>query len=178
MMIYHSKYKVIFLDIDGVLNSELWARFCYNRRHKRKHKHNNLLCPYLINKLAKYCKNHNIKLIISSSWRCGSYNKTIEDFQRYKQLNPILEYIIGVTPYCEDRMRGHEIDVCMQILNDNELYNKYKVLFKERFIIENYVIIDDDNDMLQSQLNNFVQTSFWDGLSKKHYKNINKIFNI
>jgi len=43
-----------------------------------------------------------------------------------------------------DICRGHEIKYWLDNTNDN---------------IESYVILDDDDDMLDSQLNNFVKTS-------------------
>lgn len=60
--------------------------------------------------------------------------------------------VIDITPYCariqvdesyESVERGYEIE---------EWLNKHPE-------VENYVILDDDDDMLDSQLNNFVRTS-------------------
>lgn len=175
-------YRIIFLDIDGVLNSELWARFCYNRRHKRIHKHNNLLNPNIINKLGKYCKIHNIKLVISSSWRLYPYQDTIDNFKKYSQLSPLIEHIIGITPYAKSRIRGEEIDWFIKILDEfNNNTGKYKEwygCYKENFIIDKFVIVDDDDDILNKQLKNFVHVNFWNGLCKKDYVKINKILAI
>lgn len=168
--------NVIFLDVDGVLNSELWARFVYNRRNNHSKKHNNLLDPQRINKLAKYCKTHDIGLIISSSWRWSTYFETFKSFMNHDELHPIIPYIVGVTPYCESRIRGKEIEACVDCLHNH--FDEYSYLFKYRFTIDKYVIVDDDNDMLESQLDKFVQTSFWTGLTNKNYTKINKIFGI
>lgn len=44
--------------------------------------------------------------------------------------------------------------------------------------ISNYVIIDDDSDMLEYQMTNFLQTDFRIGLTKNDYPKIKKILHI
>ncbi len=172
-------YRIIFLDIDGVVNSEIWARFCYNH-YKRNRKHNNLLNPYQINRIAKYCENHNCRCIISSSWRWGNYSDTIIDFSKHWQFKKLIPYIIGITPSIESRHRGSEINYFLQAMNDDELFNKWNFsrYIKEKFHIIDWCIVDDDEDMLEDQLPKFVHTRFWTGITNKNFKQMNKIFNI
>jgi len=49
---------------------------------------------------------------------------------------------------------------------------------KEDFVISNYCIVDDDNDMLEFQKKHFVQTNPWTGLTKKDYRKIKQILNV
>lgn len=44
--------------------------------------------------------------------------------------------------------------------------------------ITNYVIIDDNSDMLESQMKNFLQTDLKTGLTKNDYPKIKKILHI
>lgn len=155
--------KVIFLDIDGVLNSAMWAERIAKNRDVYKH----IYIPEwqdinAINLLKNHICNHNIKLVISSSWRLSTVEETKKDFNRYnfiKQLNP---YIIGVTPYKESRHRGEEI----------------KAYLEEHPEIENWVIIDDDTDILPEQAYRFVWINNYYGLRPGDLHNVQNIFDV
>lgn len=129
--------KVVFLDIDGVLNV-----YCRNRDEFGCcfHKHFESNLQMIIEKT-------NAKIVISSTWRMSG----LSIMQKMWMQRKLAGEIIGITPCCSeindvefyDKVeRGHEIQ---QWLNNN--------------IVENYCIIDDDNDMLESQKNNFVRTA-------------------
>ena len=167
--------KVIFLDIDGVLNSERLM----NRRISEGFKsdcdeelyHN--IDEIEVERLANFCEEYNVKIVLSSSWRCWNLEETIEDLShlRYKHIHPIIKYIVGVTPrlYVEKPNggwnhldRGHEIQ-------------KYIDKHKD---IEEYIIIDDDSDMLEGQTNNFLQTDFRVGLQETDYPKIKQILKL
>lgn len=141
--------KIIFLDIDGVLNS--WATG-YNISKEKL-----LLLNELIEKT-------DAKIVISSSWRCGSQD--VKDFlnnnfaknrissvnEPYQDLidNIFYENTIGLTDTFGPN-RGSEIQRWLDSHED----------------IESYVIIDDDIDMLDEQLYNFVQTDTYFGLTDR-----------
>ena len=167
--------KVIFLDIDGVLNSERLM----NRRILEGFKsdcdeevyHN--IDEIEVERLANFCKEYNVKIVLSSSWRCWNLEETIEDLShlRYKHIHPIIKYIIGVTPrlYVEKPNggwnhldRGHEIQ-------------KYIDGHKD---IEEYIIIDDDADMLDTQMIHFLQIDFRVGLQESDYVEIKRILKL
>ena len=57
-------------------------------------------------------------------------------------------------------------------------YKKWHQIFKEQFIIDKYCIVDDDNDMLNDQFNNFVQTDPLIGITRKDYCKIIKILEL
>jgi len=179
-----NKYKIIFLDIDGVLNSDQ-----YNRWKFKHHMHNQgfgSIDPRECHRMARFCEEHNVKLVISSSWRNGnSWEKTYNEFMnegfedlpyRHHGMKVLAPYIVGVTPYCESRHRGTEIQCFFDITNGK--YPAYKKLMKEDFKISNYCIVDDDNDMLKHQLKNFVQTNPLIGITRKDYRKIKDILKL
>jgi len=137
--------KVVFLDIDGVLNSEeFFETLPYNKHDKY------IKAGYIEDQAFGLCNIDSVpvaklnyllsqtmaKIVVSSSWR-GSDPKLQEIFAIVG-----IPHYIGVTPYHKDRHRGTEIQMWLDRHPE----------------VENYVIIDDDNDMLDSQLNHFVQT--------------------
>ena len=67
-------------------------------------------------------------------------------------LHPLVPFIIDITPRVESQIRGEEIAIYLQHNSD----------------ITDYCIIDDDSDILKEQTSNFVQTSFWHGLTNEH----------
>ena len=174
-----NKYSVIFLDIDGVMNSDQYNRYKYKHHIKKC----GSIDPRECYRMARFCEKYNIKLIISSSWRNGnSWEATYKEFMnegfedlpyRHHGMKILAPYIIGVTPYCESRNRGEEIQAFFDIIDGK--YPEYKKVMKEDFEISSYCIVDDDNDMLESQMNNFVQTNPLIGLTRKNYKDILQI---
>ena len=81
-----------------------------------------------------------------------------------------MPYIIGQTPrlYKEKETGGSE-----QLCRGDEI--QYYI---ETYHIENYVILDDDSDMLDSQLEHFIQTDYKYGLLDKDFKEMKTILNI
>lgn len=151
-----SMKKLIFLDIDGVLNNESLLR------------QNIFLCPTKVSLLSTFCKYNNIDIVISSSWRevyCLDELKSM----LYKEGFVNIDSIIDVTPVGKDLamdktayiFRGYEIENWL---------NKQAVQY-------NYVILDDTPDFLDFQKDRFVLTDFNEGLDIKHLRKMLKIFN-
>lgn len=179
-----NNYKIIFLDIDGVLNSDQYNRWKY--KHHMRNQGFGSIDPRECYRMARFCEEHNVKLVISSSWRNGnSWKQTYDEFMnegfedlpyRHHGMKVLAPYIVGVTPYCESRHRGTEIQCFFDITNGK--YPTYKKVMKEDFVISNYCIVDDDDDMLKSQMNNFVQTDPLIGITRKDYRKIKQILNL
>lgn len=176
-----NNYNIIFLDIDGVMNSDQYNRWKY-KNHMRA-KGFGSIDPRECYRMARFCEKYNIKLVISSSWRNGnSWKETYEEFMeegfkdlpyRHHGMKVLAPYIVGVTPYAESRHRGQEIQYFFDIVDGK--YPKYKKVMKEDFNILSWCIIDDDDDMLEYQKKNFVQTNPLIGITRKDYKKVLKI---
>lgn len=135
--------KYIFLDIDGVLNHEQW----YDSQHNNPDaKPFPLSCfdPQCVARVNEILEKTGAQLVISSSWRF--------DRELYLTLNSVgLNSKFECTSSrrnkgCENfECRGEEIQEFLRTHN----YNPET---------DNYVIIDDDSDMLEEQLPHFFQT--------------------
>lgn len=149
--------KIIFLDIDGVLNHEEW----YDKVVTSKvNPINQDLDPSSIGKINRIISLTDAKIVLSSSWRVDSNCATM----LYKS-GLFKDSIIDKTPYIhhdENHMRGFEIQ---------------KWLDETGYKIFSYVIIDDDKDMLDSQMSNFIQTSRWTGITDEDVDKCIKILN-
>lgn len=120
--------KVIFLDIDGVLNVYCEGRDEYGCTF---HKH-------FEDNLSWIIKQTKAKIVISSTWRFSG----LEILKEMWDKRGLPGEVIDITPDLNNLKRGDEIQ---HWLDNNKVIN--------------YVIVDDDNDMLDIQKNNFVQTS-------------------
>ena len=141
--------KLIFLDSDGVLNYPLMTDPV-----KKYYGQVSAHCVELLNQLTDET---GAKLVISSTWRRDSASlPSIEE--RLKELGVTGE-IIGSTPVLTQKavFRGNEIYHWM--LDNKEICGTYPNLFSD------YVILDDDSDMLLWQKDNFVQTDAWIGIT-------------
>ena len=127
------KSKIIFLDIDGVLNVLSQEFDDYGQ----------LFNPIFVKNLADIIEKTNAKLVISSTWRFSG-REFIMNMWRHRNLPG---EVIGVTPdlgFNDYIVRGDEIKAWLD---------------KNIDMVETYCIIDDDEDMLPEQMNNFVKTS-------------------
>jgi hypothetical protein len=137
--------KVIFLDIDGVLNVIPQGRDEFG----------SLFHKEFMDNLKWIIDETNAKIVISSSWRHDGL-KTLQEMWKKRG---IAGEVIDVTPtysskyysepnysnlpFRERLERGFEIQDWLASHND----------------VDKFVIIDDDDDMLESQMSNFVRTS-------------------
>jgi hypothetical protein len=162
--------KLVFLDIDGVLNSEIFYR---EKSQSERYKEVGLpLCdidPRGIKELNKIVQETGAKIVISSTWRKG---ETIESIQKILDSAGFKGKVIGLTPVLQYKgssqtvPRGCEIHHWLGKYRDKlELpWNK----------IVKYVIIDDDSDMLWWQRENMFIVDGYCGLTiNSAYKIIN-----
>lgn len=145
--------KVLFLDLDGCLNSLRSAIAFGNYPHKLP-EDRRLFDPIALGLVRRICKETGAVIVISSTWR-RSHTKDVLK----KALN--LD-IIGVTPASNkpDVKRGDEIKEWLDYRGPQ---------------VEKYCIIDDDSDMLPEQMPFFVKVYGDAGLSAQNYQEAIKI---
>lgn len=151
-----SKYKIIFLDIDGVLNSQQSSVYF----HRKGHDNGGVphyFCPIANSNLHEILEEfEEVRIVVSSSWRLG---ETLESMQKVLwdagKIPP--ERVIGMTPRYPRRPdgrseeRGTEIEAWLKVYGD---------------CVERYVIVDDDKDMGRL-LPDLIHTDDWHGLTRR-----------
>ena len=140
--------RIIMLDVDGVVNSEGWCNKTKGRSGD--------FDPEAI-KLLNQLKDDDAEVVISSSWG-DSAIKPLQDVG--------LELpIIGCTDhYHQDWIcRGNEIE---KWFCDN--LGSYGTKYGSKYYQKDYeyVIFDDDSDMLLGQKDNFIQTNRQTGVTQ------------
>ena len=164
--------KVLFLDIDGVLNSQNWFAYrlyCVKNNmvnilmnfvdtDDRNIKHKlTMLDDRAIANLNRIIEETGCKVVLSSSWRSSIESENIFT-QNLLKLKGFKYEFYDVTPrlWFSDFSirRGEEIKFWL----DKE---------SEKHEIESFVILDDDSDMLPEQMNNFIHIDGQVGLTDK-----------
>lgn len=130
--------KILFLDVDGVLNSENTFR-----KHPNAHFP---IDPYMVLLLDRIVHATGCRVVLSSSWR--HHAESVEHIK--KHICPILD----ITPTLNG-VRGEEIREWMMRWQDG-FHPEYEIITK-------FAIVDDDSDFLPGQP--LFKTSWKEGLT-------------
>lgn len=163
--------NVLFLDIDGVLNSSRWFKVSYEMRKSSRKKYEDALVKdysnarweldlsqELVNNLKRVMhKVESLNIVVSSTWRL---HYSLDEFK--DRLSKLLDIspnrIVGKTPRLFEH-RGKEIK---QWLDDR--------------VVEKFVILDDDSDM-DELMDHLIQTDTEYGLQRETADKIIEYFN-
>lgn len=142
--------KVIFLDVDGVLNSTKHAMRVggYGRFAKANTFAKAKLSPDALDNLRTILQKTDASIVISSTWRL---NRTIDD----------LKWLFEVHEIDPERV----IDSLPEDVGNESRGALIATWLEKHPEVTQYVILDDDDDMLDSQAKHFVQTDITFGLT-------------
>lgn len=152
LTIRRSNAPVLFLDIDGVLNS---TRFFKSPAYRRLGSHLDDLDPEPCALLNGLLQDTKALVVLSSSWRI--FFSTTEISQLLAKRGCHVSFI-GVTPRSSDGYRGKEI----------------KSWLKENPVVQRFAIVDDSDDM-KPYMRRLVRTSCEDGLQEHHLPKLRKL---
>lgn len=148
---------ILFLDVDGVLNN----RDAFITNKGRGGKILDDACIARLASLLEACKPRKVKVVLSSTWRLYDGHVAILRTRLRK-------FGVRIHSKTDDQgpTRGDEICRWLDA-------NKPKLSEKR-----NFLILDDDSDMLPEQLPFFVQTSMKTGLTDEHIRKAAEILKI
>lgn len=126
--------KVIFLDIDGVLNI----------MRPERDKYGSLFHENFVDNLKRIINGTGAVIVISSTWRLSGLSVMINMWKD----RDLPGKVVGITS-----------SLCYKDGNENLVRGDEIQEFIDKFNIINYLILDDDTDMLPHQMNRFVRTS-------------------
>lgn len=160
--------KIIFLDIDGVLNHERFYKERFSKRYEEvaiAHPYSEI-DPECVKKLNILCEETGAKVVISSTWRHSGLDYCVDVLK----FHGFTGEVIDITPSLngDNYVRGNEI---LKWIKDN------KKLVGDYYNFTEYVILDDDSDMLYQQRNNFLLIDRFVGLTMGNVFRAKKILN-
>lgn len=173
--------KIIFLDIDGVLNCETAYITGYCKYINTFGKQYQQFYPPSKSLLNRLIEETEAKIVISSTWR----HSGLDHMKRVWESEGMSGEIIDITPtiysnlrnssYSVSTPRGVEIDYWLKSKKFYQTFwsKEHQLKSMEESGIDNYIIIDDDSDMLYNQKDNFVHVlpspRNRDGFKEEHY---------
>ena len=145
--------KVVFLDIDGVLNTKWW--YTQMDRKTPKDKYGYAFDPKAVANLRKVVDETEAGIVISSSWKCMGLSQ-MEDMWDERNLPG---KVVGITPnsVSDELLVDTDIDSMELFHIRGEEIKEW--LTKHGKHVSHYVIIDDMDNMLPEQQSHFVQTN-------------------
>lgn len=155
--------KLIFLDIDGVLNNQIF--YAKRKEHFQTTgvdlvEGTHAIDPINMAHLNDLCGITEAKVVISSTWRLG---KSVDELREIFDEAGFKGDIIGKTPRLNYKETGDSVERGAEIrywMKETANRTRHNGLFKD------YVILDDDSDMLYNQRNHFVWVDPYAGLTR------------
>lgn len=140
--------NIIFLDIDGVLNSHRKLKEVYKKTHKPHSGYNYPFDELCLENLKTLVEATNSKIVITSTWRKDKEGreKLIQALKEYE----LDQRIIGYTPIL-NKTRGIEIKAYLSTLDHQP----------------NFIILDDDTDT-EELTEYLIKTNIQVGLTKEN----------
>ena len=149
--------KIIFLDIDGVLNSNDFLQYRSKDESEDMYKYlETFIDDEAVLVLEKIAKETESEIVISSTWRFNHY----DSLKKILSSKGLTSKIIDKTPR-DGCCRGCEIH---QWIRNNTEYLE----IQNASSFKKYLILDDDTDMLYNQRNNFVRVTNDYGLTNSY----------
>ena len=146
--------KIIFLDIDGVINSKEYYKEVNMRINNWDR-----FDPETVKFINDLLEEFNAKIVITSSWRFGAKDLLLKELRKTRLL--IYLYKSWETPMIYGGTRGREI----------------KQWLDKHPEVNGYVILDDRDDILAEQLSFFIKTEINTGFRKENYEKARSILN-
>lgn len=140
--------NILFLDYDGVVNIPMWddtGKTCnYNHPHDGRVNH-----FQATQWISEFCLKYNYKIVVTSTWRL---HENYKECLRRGGLRDAVE-ILDRTPRLLGKRRGDEIKAWLDAHPN----------------VEHYIIIDDENAILDEQKDHFLQTDEYAGFTMANY---------
>ena len=157
--------KIIFLDFDGVLNTEHYQNVLYYERKPWQDKYGAFFDPEAVAQLKRIIDATNADIVVESSWKYLG----LEAMQEIWEIRNMPGRIIDITP-------SSVSDSWLLTANFEEINNAWghcKGMEIASWLSENakqatkYIIIDDEHVILDSQLPYFLLTNPYDGITEE-----------
>lgn len=155
--------KIIFLDIDGVLNVENDLLLRIKRNQPTIDKYGHLFCPSAVEYLKYLIKEFDAKIVISSSWR---WNGIKEMKNLWKDRNLPGEVIDVTYSWTSTNIEEQNKLRPLGSMNRGQEIELYLDTHPE---VYNYVIFDDDSDMTERTFPHFIKCNPLYGITCKQY---------
>lgn len=166
--------KIVFLDIDGVLNTEHYQGLLQYQGKSWQDEYGAFFDPNAVKQLKRIIDATGADIVVESSWKYLGLD-AMKDLWKVRSLPG---KIIDITP--SSVSDEHLININLDYL-DTSILN-CKGIEIDSWLAEQtedirYVIIDDEYVVLDSQLSNFILTNPYEGLTEEQANKAISILN-
>ena len=141
--------KIIFLDFDGVLNTEYYQGLLQFQGKQWQDEHGAFFDPRAVRQLKRVIDTTGADIVVESSWKYLG----LEAMQELWRVRNLPGRVIDITPSLTDNAsKGEEIAAWL---------SEYAMLDAR------YVIIDDEYVVLDAQIPFFIWTNPYEGLTEE-----------
>ena len=151
--------KYLFLDFDGVLNTEFYQDLLISKGESWRDEHGSIFDPQAVEQLKRIIDATHTDIVIASSWKYLGF----EAMQNMWSARHLPGSVIDITP---------SVVSASWSLDENGLdARQSKGIEIDYWLFENaaraarYVIIDDEYVILESQLPHLILTNPFDGIT-------------
>lgn len=150
--------KVIFLDIDGVLCT-LRSHFAHQNRGGLNDAWDQTCCLMV----ERLCRDHNAAIVVSSTWRIGR-----------KEVLDLYLSVYGLASYCYGEKRpndmfSREVEDYITPRLDADRGDEIKAWLDKHPNVTQYIILDDDSDMLPEQMDFLIKCHPYEGFGAMNF---------
>ena len=141
--------KIIFLDFDGVLNTEYYQALLQFQGKSRQDEHGAYFDPRAVRQLKRIIEATGAEIVVESSWR----HLGLEEMQALWRVRNLPGRVIDITPSLgRNACKGEEIAAWLSESDTPDT---------------RYVIIDDEYVVLDSQIPYLIWTNPYEGLTEE-----------
>ena len=156
--------KIIFLDFDGVLNTEHYQNYLYHEGKAWQDEHGAFFDPEAVEQLRRIIDATHADIVVESSWKYLG----LEAMQEMWQVRNLPGLVIDITPstVSDSWLLTADLD------GFNPAMGHCKGMEIASWLADNatqntrYVIIDDEYVIFDSQLPHFILTNPYDGITE------------
>ena len=141
--------KIIFLDFDGVLNTEHYQGLLQYQGKPWQDEYGAFFDPKAVKQLKRIIDTTDADIVVESSWKYLG----LDAMKELWEVRNLPGTIIDITPSLLGKNKGVEIASWLSKYAKQDL---------------RYVIIDDEFVILDSQLPHFILTNPYEGITEEH----------
>ena len=167
--------KIIFLDFDGVLNTQYYQDLLQYLGKPWQDEHGALFDPNAVKQLERIIKATNADIVVESSWKYLG----LDAMKELWEVRKLPGRIIDITPFTisdEYSLSSDLVNIHPSILHCKGIeIASWLSEYKTEDI--RYVIIDDEYVILDSQLPHFILINPYEGITEEQAKQVISMLN-
>ena len=167
--------KIIFLDFDGVMNTEFYQKVLNQQCENWQDEYGALFDPNAVKQLKRIIDATDADIVVESSWKYLG----LDAMKELWKVRNLPGRIIDITPSTtsDEYLLNVDLDDFSNKMHHCKGLKISSWLSEKGLSNTRYVIIDDEYVVLESQLSNFILTNPYEGITEEQANKAISILN-